>query len=385
MSKWKRGVIITVIITGLAGLTYLLFPPLSPLSPLGISVSLPDSSADIDSEYVILGFAPYWNMKKLSPESLESITHFAYFALHLNSDGSIYTHVNRREQDPGYTNYQRLLKEKPTGKPIILTYMPESQKALESIITIARNRTQAVTTIVSTVRDSGAVGVNVDFEPLGDTNSYRDEFTAFMKELHTRASKENMQISVSVYPSAASRARIWDLAALSSLVDYVVVMAYDYTLPGDDKTGPNSPLRGAGTLFKHDIVTNLAEITKLVPSEKIILGIPFYGYEWSTQDTAKYTPTSKRGAVASLERINEMVAENTLELLWDRNSLTPYAIRREDGEVISQIYFENENSIKLKLDLVRQAKLGGIAIWALGYEGSNPSLWSTIKNGLSAK
>jgi spore germination protein YaaH len=155
-------------------------------------------------------------------------------------------------------------------------------------------------------------------------------------------------------------------------------MTYDYHLPGGLKAGPNSPLRGAGELFQHDILTNLAEITSLVPSHQILLGIPFYGYEWSTDSSEKYSPTQSRGSVASLERIESLIKENTLELLWDRNSLTPYAIRREEDKIVSQIYYESVDSIKLKLELVRSAGLGGIAIWALGYEGHNPALWQTI-------
>lgn len=385
MSKKTRGLLLAMLIGGVALGTYTLYPPLLPVSPLGIAPPHPQNKDEGKNNFVILGFAPYWNLKKLSPESLVSVTHFAYFALHLKGDGTLYTHVNRREQDPGYTNYLRIRDEKPTDKAFVLTYMPESQKALESIVTSERSRARAVDTIVETVRESGAAGVNIDFEPVGETNSYREEFTEFMQNLHIRLAAEKKMVSVSVYASAASRARIWDLEKLSPLVDYVVVMAYDYTLPGDEKTGPNSPLRGAGTLFKHDIVTNLAEITKLIPGEKVLLGIPFYGYEWSTNDTVKYTPTSKRGSVASLERIDDLIRENTLELLWDRNSLTPYAIRRVEGEVVSQIYFENESSIRLKLDLVKQAELGGIAIWALGYEGNNPALWSVITDSLNTE
>ena len=79
------------------------------LSPLSSSKSATKSSIPDPKSYVVLGFAPYWNLKKLSPESLTSITHFAYFNLHLNGDGSLYTKVNRREEDPGYTNYKRLI------------------------------------------------------------------------------------------------------------------------------------------------------------------------------------------------------------------------------------------------------------------------------------
>jgi spore germination protein YaaH len=346
--------------------------------------SLGDHSLPSNS-YVVLGFAPYWNIKKLTPESLSSITHFAYFNLHLNGDGSLYTKVNRREEDPGYTNYKRLLSGALSrgDKPLIITYMPESQSALTQIVTSTNNRRNAIDTIVESLNESGAAGVNIDFEPLGDTpESTRNSFTLFIQELHQKLLTPNSSnlvplLTISTYASAASRQRLWDLTNLEAYTDYFVIMTYDYTMPGSDTAGPNAPMRGSGDIFEHDIVKNIAEISKLVPSRKILLGIPFYGYEWDTVDASKYSPTQAQGSVASLERIQKMLDERTLVLVWDRSSLTPYGVASESGKT-SQIYFENETSIRLKLEFVRSANLGGIAIWALGYEGNTPWLWPTI-------
>lgn len=349
---------------------------LSPLSNMS-----PKTSNLKPQTYVILGFAPYWNLKKLSPESLNAITHFAYFNLHLNGDGSLYTKANKREEDPGYTNYKRLLAGGVNyqNKPLILTFMPESQTALSDSISSSTSRQKTISTILSAMQESKAMGINIDYEPLGDIPpSLRDNFTVFIKELHSalQASPSSL-LTISVYASSAVRPRIWDLSKLSDYTNYFVVMTYDYTMPGNSSAGPNSPLRGSGDKLEHDIIKNIAEITKLVPSGKILLGIPFYGYEWDTVDGAKYSPVESKGSVASLERIDSMLNDKTLELIWDRNTLTPYGISTESGQT-SQIYFENETSIRLKIEFVKSARLGGIAIWALGYEGNNSWVWPSI-------
>jgi len=329
-------------------------------------------------EYLILGFAPYWNLKKLSTESLTSITHFAYFHLLLNGDGTVYQKINRREEDPGFTNYKRLLSGTiNTGsKPLIITVMPESQTALTQSISSKSARDKTINTLINLVKESSAAGINIDYEPLGDiSDSTKQNFTLFIKEL--RAQLSTTQLSISIYGSAGSKPRIWDLKALEPYTNYFVVMSYDYTMPSSSSAGPNSPLRGSGDLFEHDIIKNISEITKLVKSEKILLGIPFYGYEWDTVDGSKYSPVESKGVTASLERIEQMLNDKTLELVWDRNTLTPYGIASESGQ-ISQIYFENAASMKLKLDFVKSSGLGGIAIWALGYEGQNSWVWPVI-------
>jgi spore germination protein YaaH len=352
-------------------------PPTLPISPLGNPLESRISHLESKS-YVILGFAPYWNIKKIVPESLTSITHLAYFHLLLKSDGAIYTKINNREEDPGYTNYKRLLNKTINlgSKPLIITIMPESQTALISSISSPISRQKTISTLRNIINESGAYGINIDYEPLGDISpTVRDNFTKFIMDL--RAQVPDSQLSISTYASAASRPKIWDLNALAPYTDYFVIMTYDYTMPGSDSAGPTSPLRGSGDLFEHDIIKNIAEITRLVPSNKILLGIPFYGYQWNTVDSTKYSIAEARGTVASLDRIEQMLDNKTLELIWDRNTLTPYGIASHSGQ-ISQIYFENQTSIRLKLEFVESAGLGGIAIWALGYEGNNSWVWPTI-------
>lgn len=354
------------------------------ISPLSSS-PIPTSHTLSTKSYMILGFAPYWNLKKLTPESLESITHFAYFNLHIAKDGSLFTKVNAREEDPSYTNYKRLLSGSINrgDKPLIITIMPESQEALKQSISSTETRAKTINTITKALQESGAIGVNIDYEPLGEVNAeLRNNFTLFIRDLRSQLDELNeldRLLTISTYASVASRPRIWDLPRLESYTDYFVIMTYDYTLPGAKFAGPNSPLRGSGQLFDHDIIKNISEIVELIPSTKVLLGIPFYGYEWDTLDSSKYSSVDSRGSVASLERIQQMLDDKTLELIWDRNSLTPYGISTSSGQ-ISQIYFENEASIKLKLEFVKSANLGGIAIWALGYEGENNWLWPTIND-----
>ena len=377
----KRVVLIILGVMLSSLITYLALPPQIPHSPLG-SATNSNSHLLGDQNYLVLGFAPYWNMKKISIESLDVITHFAYFTLRLRGNGEIYTKVNTREEDPGYTNYKRLLSDN-SHKNLILTYMQEDEDALVSMLNSPTARNVAINNIIQTMSDAKAVGMNIDLEPIGTiSESLRDNFTNFITELKSATCSQSSTncplITISIYPSAAAKERLWDLKNLVPATDYFVVMTYDYTMPKSQRSGPNSPLRDFTGEFEHSIVKNLDELTKFIPAKKILLGIPLYGYEWETVDTSKYSPTTSRGVTASLERIETMLNEQILELVWDRNSLTPYGISTDSG-THSQIYFENEASIRLKLDLVRSSGLGGIALWALGYDNNVPWLWPTIK------
>ena len=66
---------------------------------------------------------------------------------------------------------------------------------------------------------------------------------------------------------------------------------------------------------------------------------------------------------------------------WDENALSPYISYQEDGENYL-IYYENPQSLSYKLEYAKQLNLAGIAIWALGYEGSDRDLWEVIQEKL---
>ena len=63
--------------------------------------------------------------------------------------------------------------------------------------------------------------------------------------------------------------------------------------------------------------------------------------------------------------------------LWDNESLTPwYAFY---SGVWNQGWYDDEESLALKYDMIREADLQGAGIWALGYDGSRTELWDCLE------
>ena len=368
----------------IAGVTYLFLPPTVPASPFSHSATLQYGDTT-KPNYVILGFLPYWNLKKISPTALASVTSIGYFSLRLDAQGNLVTHVNRREEEPGYTNFKHLVAGSVViPRPLTLTIAMTDNDALASLLASAVARNAAIQTIIDNAKSARAIGVNIDFEPSGSiSQEMRDNFTVFMRELWVVSKRQSnpLVLSVDIYSISATRARLWDIAGLAPSVDYLVIMAYDYFQPSSSQSGPVAPLRGAPALFNEDVTKNLAETLRYIEPGKVLLGLPFYGYSWPTEDGAKYGSPTGTGSLATLSFIEGSIADHSLSEQWDRDSLTPYAVATVSGHT-RQYYFENTTSLGLKLDLIKAAHLGGIAIWALGYEGDNSPLWSTISNSL---
>ena len=366
-----------------AVVTYMLLPPTIPLSPTSSALPIPYSLSP--KPYTVLGFLPYWNLKKLNSDELAGTTDIAYFSLRLDQNGEIVKYVNRYAEEPGYTNYKRLQNGSTViNKPLTLTFAGNGNDAIEALLGNATARQNAVGSIVSAANGLHASGINIDFEPSGAVSpSMRNNFTLFVSELYKAVKRQPspLTLSVDIYSISATRARLWDIASLAPNLDYLVVMAYDYFQPSSSQTGPVAPLRGSPTLFNEDVTKNLAETLRYIEPGKVLLGIPFYGDSWQTVSTDKYAAPVGTGALATLSTIEAQIRANTLAELWDRDSLSPYSVATVSGKT-REYYYENTTSIGLKLDLVKAAGLGGIAIWALGYEGDPSPLWETIQNNL---
>jgi spore germination protein YaaH len=163
-------------------------------------------------------------------------------------------------------------------------------------------------------------------------------------------------------------------------------MAYDFHRSSSTVAGPVAPLFGGKKEWDSDISEHLQAFLDSVPSEKILLGIPFYGYEWQTTSREAQAHTfPESGSTASFKRVQNLLQEKeTLKVQehWNEAALSPYISYEEDGEIYV-VYYENSRSISYKLDFVNQLDLAGVAIWALGYEGDSRELWDVINRKIA--
>ncbi len=340
---------------------------------------------------IVYGFMPYWNIDevKLQPE----LTNLAYFGLTISGDGTIMTRQDGG-LEPGYKNLtsdlflelSRQMTDRNQSVEIVL-----SQFESNTIIDLLANPDSIHNLLVSL--DSILLaypvnGINLDIEYNGEvTASLRDQMTTLVAAInqHLKQKYQQVQFSIDMYASATSTKNIWDVAAIAPQVDYVIVMAYDFHQRSSPQAGPVAPLFGGKKYWDHDINQHLADFVKIVPKEKILLGVPFYGYEWQTTSRDPQAHTfPKTGSAASYKRVKDILAQShelQVETGWNEQALSPYLSYIKDDEIFV-VYYENPRSLAYKLDYVNQLGLGGISIWALGYEDDARELWTVINQKL---
>ncbi len=368
------------------------------MSPIALIDAVTGNSVAAKSPKIIYGFFPYWNSKYANELNINQLTHFAYFAVDLNSDGSINQVNSKKEQEPGWNKLNSstigklLYQSKLLGQKTVLTVTAMEPELIDSILDDKTNSQTALNSILDVYRKFNFDDLNIDFEYVGEPNQKtRDSFVSFVRNIKNACLRinKNCHVDIDIFADTAFKFRLWDLSSLNSIVDRFIVMAYDYHRKNSTRAGPVAPLSGkckaeeTSDCLDQDIMSHLAQISKIVPPEKIILGVPFYGYEWQTAGTNFLANTYPRtGSLASYSRIQSLYSDPTissLSAIWSESTLSPYLVFEKDNET-HQVYFENSESLKQKIKLVKSANLGGIAIWAIGYEVPFPELWEVIKN-----
>ena len=240
----------------------------------------------------VFGFLPYWEIADPSTtldwEELSTIAYFGVGAAangdlqRLNSDGS--TTVGWS----GWTssNLTSVIDDAhANGARVVLTVQSFAWTSSElarqkSLLGSAAARDNLARQIAAAVRDRGADGVNLDFEPIAAT--YADEFTALVQSIRAQldAVAPGYQVTfdtmgwIGNYPVEAATA--------PGGADAVVVMGYDYKTGSSGNAGSVSPIGGP----TYDLTDTLAAYVSRIPPSKIILGVPYYGRAWSTSSSA---------------------------------------------------------------------------------------------------
>jgi spore germination protein len=341
---------------------------------------------------VVYGFLPYWNIKnaELQPE----LSHVGYFALTFDRNGNILER-DGDEIDMGYhtlqsDNFLNLIEETQKNNTkleiVFMQFDPDETSAFLLSPTSQKNFLKQLNSILL---EYPFTGVNMDIEYLGDvTPNLQEKMTTFLHDLNTNLKNRRtpIKLSIDLFASAGDGTHIWNLKDLVKDVDEFIIMAYDFHRRSSPLAGPVAPLFGGQKLWDSDITEHLKEIIASVPPNKILLGVPFYGYEWQTTSRNPQAQTlPETGSTASFDRVQSILSQKDelrVQEGWSEEALSPYLSYQKAGGIY-MIYYENSRSLSYKLDLVDQLELGGIAIWALGYEKNSRELWDVIRNKIS--
>lgn len=242
-----------------------------------------------------------------------------------------------------------------------------STELLSEILADPEARERLIASILFELDSKGYYGVNLDMEYIAPAD--RESYNDFLGELADRLHDGGYVLVTAVAPKyrADQQGILYeshDYSVQGRYADYVVIMTYEwgYTFSAPMSVQPIEEVRKVLTYAVSEI-----------PSEKIIMGMPNYGYDWALPYVRGEAAQAIGFATAT-----ELAGRYNAEIMYDEETQTPYFYYTENGsgrtngnndnaENLSRhiVWFDDPRSIDAKLRLVDEFNLAGASWWTI--------------------
>lgn len=244
-------------------------------------------------------------------------------------------------------------------------------ESLKELLASESGRTQAVEQIVNELTVSYNAlgknpysGVTIDFEGL--RSPQKVDFTAFLTDLRAALQPLQKALYVCVSPvlSSGSYYDGYDYAAIGTLADRVILMAYDY--------GPADMSGYLGTTYYKTAATapiaqvywGLKKLCEQVAPDKILLGFSCKNVAWQIDQDGKLL--SDTPIYLSNETVAKRLEQSGTAMGWSQEYRQSYAIyETEDGSRYF-LWYQDDRSTQSALNAAHLLGVRGVSLWRLG-------------------
>lgn len=351
----------------------------------------------------VLGFLPYWRVEDIPNIRLENISELNYFGISPDADGTILREPNG-QTDPGWREWNsEQMKDLVTrahimGTKVSLTVVTHDPAIVETFLESKSAQQQLINELVEQVKTRDLDGINIDFEYLGEIEPfYRKQFVIFSGRL-SRALREEAPgtvLSISVMPlDARQKENLLDVKGLAPFYDRFIVMSYDYYGQSADISAPVAPMKGfKEEKYFFDVETTYEDYLKYIPKNKILMGVPYYGWDRAvehgkTKNSLTFPGDNANNYAAS---VSYSYARNNKDYKnapcqWDNLAQETWCWYTDKKTGVDhQVWLADNKSIEARFNYANKEDFAGIAIWVLGYDKGYNDLWNLIKEKFSGQ
>jgi cellulose synthase/poly-beta-1,6-N-acetylglucosamine synthase-like glycosyltransferase/peptidoglycan/xylan/chitin deacetylase (PgdA/CDA1 family)/spore germination protein YaaH len=199
-------------------------------------------------------------------------------------------------------------------------------------------------------------GVVVDFESL--PKSSEKDFEKFIHDLGEALHAKNLKLMAAL-PAADFT---YDYKYIASQCDAIILMNYDFHWP-TSSPGPIAP--------QDWFARNIENMAKIVPPDKLVMGIANYGYDWPAKSPENPNRVAK--AVTFQQGVVTAV-ESGSDITFDPDTFNPHYSYEDAKDRVHTVWMLDGVTAYNQIREAERAGVRGTALWRLGME--DPSLWS---------
>lgn len=317
--------------------------------------------------YQVWGYYPEWLKDEWQKIDLGLFDQVLFFDVPVSADG-------RMLQVSDWPKKWQSLIVAAKGTRLQPTFTLFDGKAFERIFSDSKQRKLLQTGMLALAGQ--ADGLQLDFEIFGAVSGASSEgYRLFLKSIKRELAVNGKKLSLFVLTEDS--AGLYDSAALQN-ADYIVIQGYDAHWKGSPNAGSVAELHGASVDSWDSSLKHYLSLG--VPRNKILMSVPYFGYEWPTISDAPGTPTRGAGREISFAPLpaglvpevvaSAMARTGQYGVKRDPATGSPYYVFKDKTGWV-QGWFEDETSLSAKFEFVRKERLAGVAVFPLGYDGEN--------------
>jgi spore germination protein YaaH len=315
----------------------------------------------------VYGYLPYWQLDARTAGRLDyrQLSTIAFFAVPIGVNGALDRHA------PGYRAYVSSAARAVTnaaharGVRVVPTFQLFDPAKLRRILAHPRSQERFIEQALALMARRRADGANLDVEPV--PASLAAKFAAFVGRFSHRMHRRFPGSQLAVATPAIVSDRL--LRGLEPVVDRFFVMAYDYHWPGSRLPGAVAPLSDG----PHNVAKTIRNYLRLVPRQKLILGVPYYGYSWPVvraggswrvrRDPARWGGVR---AVTYASALTWLSRHPAVKVHRDPEDGSWFRYVDRATGTVRQVHFEDSASAGAKFNFAIANGLAGVGIWSIG-------------------
>lgn len=302
-------------------------------------------------EYLINGYAYPFINRDLLNQTVPFLTYLSIFSYGFSPDGTLYP--------PKDEELILAANSQGTAPILVLTPLDEKGRFSNELVSQMLNnptaREKLINELLTVMSEKGYYGVDIDFEYVLPEN--KETFINFISQVKEAMSAAGYKVFVALAPktSATQEGLLYeshDYKRIGEIADYVLLMTYEwgYTY---------GPPMAVAPLNKVKEVLDYA-ITE-IPPEKIIMGVPNYGYDWSLP----FLRGDDKARSLGNQEAAQMAMDLRAGILYDDVAQSPYFYYTDQDGREHVVWFEDARSIDAKLRTASEYGFAGIGYWNL--------------------
>ena len=334
----------------------------------------------------VVGYYAGWAAYQgFTPDQIpaEELTQINYAFARIDPNSGTISLEDEAQDKKNLTALRKLRTRNPQLKlQISVGGWSDSQYFSDVAATKVRRETFAAS-CAAFVAEYGLDGVDLDWEypvsggAAGNIHrpSDKENFTLLLQELRTQLDRQGRRDGKTYSLTIAGAAGAWYLnqiqaVQVADIVDHIFLMGYDLHGTWDTYADFNAPLytpSGSSPQGKSSISACVqAYLNKGIPAEKIVLGMPLYGYAYqgvSSKNNGLYSTYTSGRSVSYKTIKNTYLTQSTYRQLRHQEAQVPYLYGKN-----TFISYDDVTSITAKAELARSLGLGGIGFWEISQD-----------------